>query len=312
MEKFAFLEGAWVESSLDTEECVWIDASRDEAELKDSVLAETGLRMHDNHLKDSLNKTHPPKYENCGEYELLILLIDVSSDAQRVEWEQFTFLFTQTTLLTIRPHDCAVWMSVRAKFCNKKHKAPNSIASLITGIFSVLVNEQLNQRGVLSLQLEEFQQKLLQTSSQEGPEWDEFFTLQKRLKSLESLADSQLDALALWRAETDFVLTENDRVRINDVVEHLDRYAVHIDALSADIRNMLQIYFSITQEKTNNTMRILTVISVIFLPLNLVAGIFGMNFSKIPGLESHYAFWVVLLLMLVAASLGYWVLHKLR
>ena len=53
----------------------------------------------------------------------------------------------------------------------------------------------------------------------------------------------------------------------------------------------MQIYFSITGQRTNSIVQLLTIISVIFLPLNLIAGIFGMNFEHMPLLDHALGFW---------------------
>lgn len=60
-----------------------------------------------------------------------------------------------------------------------------------------------------------------------------------------------------------------------------------------DLENLVQIYFSATNQRMNDIMRVLTIASVIFLPLNLLAGIYGMN-DYMPGLNEKYGFFFVL------------------
>ncbi|MEY8627736.1 CorA family divalent cation transporter, partial [Staphylococcus equorum] len=55
--------------------------------------------------------------------------------------------------------------------------------------------------------------------------------------------------------------------------------------------------------KMNSIMRILTLVSVVFLPLTLITGIYGMNFSNMPELQWHYGYYIVLAIML-AISIG--------
>ena len=56
----------------------------------------------------------------------------------------------------------------------------------------------------------------------------------------------------------------------------------------------MQLHFSAMAHRTNEIMRVLTVLSAIFLPLSLVAGIFGMNFEYMPELKIHYAYYFAL------------------
>jgi magnesium transporter len=69
------------------------------------------------------------------------------------------------------------------------------------------------------------------------------------------------------------------------------------------------MHFSEQSNRTNNIMRTLTVLTAIFLPLNLVTGFFGMNFEGLPLIHSPTGFWVAFSIMLalgVAMSFFFW------
>ncbi len=76
-----------------------------------------------------------------------------------------------------------------------------------------------------------------------------------------------------------------------------EKYLFLADDILDNINTLLHLYISLQSHKTNETMRILTVISVIVLPLNLVAGIYGMNFKFMPEIEWTYGYPMSLLLM---------------
>ncbi|MEJ7474802.1 CorA family divalent cation transporter, partial [Staphylococcus saprophyticus] len=61
-------------------------------------------------------------------------------------------------------------------------------------------------------------------------------------------------------------------------------------------------YESYTSFKMNSVMQVLTLVSVIFLPLTLITGIYGMNFAYMPELKWHYSYFVVLSVMLLIAG----------
>ena len=69
----------------------------------------------------------------------------------------------------------------------------------------------------------------------------------------------------------------------------------------ARVNDLHQHYMLTLQDRTNSRLKVLTIISAIFLPLTLLAGIYGMNFQYKPELENHYAYFIVLVLMLVIA-----------
>jgi magnesium transporter len=68
-------------------------------------------------------------------------------------------------------------------------------------------------------------------------------------------------------------------------------------SLSENIHQLLTVYFSASSQRTNETMRILTIFSVFFMPLTFIVGIYGMNFKYMPELEWKAGYPAVMLLM---------------
>ncbi len=71
-------------------------------------------------------------------------------------------------------------------------------------------------------------------------------------------------------------------MRSRDVQEHIERVLTHVRRLESMAENAVQMHFSAQSHRTNEIMRTLTILTAIFMPLNLVTGIFGMNFKGLP------------------------------
>ena len=95
-------------------------------------------------------------------------------------------------------------------------------------------------------------------------------------------------------------------MRSRDVLEHIERVLAHVRRLESSSEAAVQMHFSEQSNRTNNIMRALTVLTAIFLPLNLVTGFFGMN-VHFPGFNSSDGFLVTLVAMVlvVASMLGF-------
>ena len=93
--------------------------------------------------------------------------------------------------------------------------------------------------------------------------------------------------------------------RARDVIEHIERVVHHARRLELSAETVVQIHFSAQSNRTNDIMRTLTALTAIFLPLNLIAGIFGMNFEFIPLLHRQDGFWWAMGSMVaIAVGLG--------
>ena len=66
------------------------------------------------------------------------------------------------------------------------------------------------------------------------------------------------------------------------------------DVLRDTINQILQAYFSIVSHRLNDTMRVLTVIATIMLPMTVITGIYGMNFPDMPEMAWDYGYYYVL------------------
>jgi magnesium transporter len=90
-----------------------------------------------------------------------------------------------------------------------------------------------------------------------------------------------------------------------DVLEHIERVVHHVRRMEQSAETAVQMHFSSQSNRTNDIMRTLTAITAIFLPLNLITGIFGMNFEFLPIIHQRGGFWWAVLMMLaVALSMG--------
>jgi Mg2+ and Co2+ transporter CorA len=86
------------------------------------------------------------------------------------------------------------------------------------------------------------------------------------------------------------------------VVEHIQRVLNHVRRLEQSAETAVQMHFSLQSNRTNDIMRTLTALTAVFLPLNLIAGIFGMNFEFIPLVHRSGGFWWAMGAMLVIAG----------
>lgn len=103
-----------------------------------------------------------------------------------------------------------------------------------------------------------------------------------------------------------------------DVKEPLDRLIFYTDNIHEEITGLLNLHLSLMSQKTNEAsfrtneiMRVLTVVSIFFLPLNFIAGVYGMNFSNMPELRSESGYFITLgAMFLIAVSILFWIYKK--
>ena len=243
------------------------------------------------------------------------------------------FALFDRVLLTVHPTEC----QVREFFANRLQqqslptssearspdarsaaRLPTSAADLMVRMVNHMVDSYLELRRLLTRQLGYLQQELFNPRSR-FDNWQMLLESRNSLHLLEDTCEDQrsaiiewIDALDEWPAEADTTARRERellRVRSRDVLEHIERVLTHVRRLESSAETAVQMHFSAQSNRTNSIMRTLTVLTAIFMPLNLVTGFFGMNFEGLPLIHSSTGFWIIFLAMLVlgiSMSVYFW------
>jgi magnesium transporter len=103
----------------------------------------------------------------------------------------------------------------------------------------------------------------------------------------------------LYRTEGEFI-DDGNRLYLRDLVDHVAQILDGLDNQRDMISNLEAFYQAEAANRLNNVMRLLTVISTIFIPLSFIAGIYGMNFDNMPELHWRYGYFAVLSIMFLS------------
>jgi magnesium transporter len=119
--------------------------------------------------------------------------------------------------------------------------------------------------------------------------------------SYRKIVKPQRPALRLLERHIERFLPENLELYFDDLVDASERIWDQLDNFKEVVEALEDTNESVIQHRQNDVLRVLTVVSVILLPLTLISGIFGMN-VHFPGFETSGGFWAILGLMLVIAG----------
>lgn len=244
------------------------------------------------------------------------------------------FAVFDRVLVTVHPTDCLV----RDFFASKLQqmtvagdarpetarpgalRLPVGPADLMLRMINHIVDSYLELRRLLTKQLGQLQQELLNPRSH-FDSWQGFLDARNALHLLEDTCEDQRSALVEWIDALDEWPDEAEpaahrerellRVRSRDVLEHIERVLSHVRRLESSAEAAVQMHFSAQSNRTNDIMRTLTVLTAIFMPLNLITGFFGMNFDALPLIHSNTGVWIASVVMVVVGvALGWYFWRK--
>jgi len=182
-------------------------------------------------------------------------------------------------------------------------RIPSSPADLMLRVVNQIVDAYLDLRRELTRQLDHWQAELIDPRSR-FTNWGALMGARQSLHHLDEICEDQRACIQDWidsletlpapAAATEQRERELVMVRSRDVLEHIERVVHHVRRLEQNAETAVQMHFSVQSHRANDIMRVLTVLTAVFLPLNLIAGIFGMNFEFIPLVHKADGFWIAM------------------
>jgi len=277
----------------------WLDVAYEEVDLMQAEIERlTGVRIFDVHLGDAKNLTHPSFFDNTDTYEIVVFRgLSPQSTVDEIVTRPMTFFNFDKLLVTVRAVDSRSVAQVKARFVNLPGKAPQSPDDLMQRLLSAMVDHYLELRQPVAQRLDDWQNELLDPRKP-FRDWAKLLESRQQIRELQNLSEEQRDAIQEWRDYRIADLSSAMHSRFADIVEHIERVLNHARTIERQAESAVQLYFAAMSHRTTEIMRLLTLITAIFMPLTLITGIFGMNFDFIPGLHKTYGFWLSVALMI--------------
>ncbi len=305
-----------------------------------------GLQLVDLHVSDLLNAQLPSHFDYTSQYDLLVFRRLATGAGhpgtthgdptatrrggppilRHIDTSPVGFAVFERVLLSVHPADCAARDAYASRLLQvvsndvrtANSRLPASPADLMLRIVNQMVDGFLELRRELTRQLDHWQTELLNPRTRFN-NWTALLNTRLALHQLDEICEDQRSSVQDWIEsvktwpEADTPATQRERdlllVRSRDLLEHIERVVHHVRRLEQGVETAVQIHFNAQSNRTNDIMRTLTVLTAIFLPLNLIAGIFGMNFEFIPLIHNDSGFWWAMASMgltAVALALLFW------
>ncbi len=265
------------------------------------------LGIHPLVLEDVLNTGQRPKTDDFEEYLLIILkLFYYDQEDGEVTVEQVSLIIGSNHVVSFQEREGDIFNSIRDRLRSGKGRirkmgsdylAYSLVDAVVDHYFVIL--ERVGEK------IESLEDELMENPTAETLQ--EIHNLKRELSYLrKSIWPLREVVNALERGESSLI-QENTQLYLRDVYDHTIQVVDTVETFRDILSGMLDIYLSSVSNRMNEVMKVLTIIATIFIPLTLIAGIYGMNFKYMAELEWRWGYPAVILLMLIVSVslLGY-------
>lgn len=283
---------------------VWVDATGATAAEIDAI-----GELYDFHslaIEDARKRQQRPKIDIYGQHLFVVLYaLDPPDESQRQPTRELSMFITPRAIVTIHRHDIEELDDAAHRWAEHcLGSLPESTAMLAYTISDSVVDGYFPCLDEFGEQIEDIERAMFDRGDTESLE--RIFRLKRQLLEMRRVVAPTRDVFNAFTRREMPVLGETSLAYFQDVYDHVIRTTDTIDAYRDILSSIIDVHLTLVSNSLNQTVRTLTVVSIILMSLALIAGIYGMNFQHMPELNWQYGYYFALAAMaVIGGTLAY-------
>lgn len=300
LEEFDLEDPSGIAALLKDDAVTWVDVQGlgDEATLR-----EIG-RIFDIHalaLEDVVNVPQRPKAVSYEKYTLLITRMAQIEVDWKLDVEQVGLVVGSSWVVSFQERCGDVLDPVRVRIRAGKGPIRGSGSDYLAyALLDTIVDAYYPVVEALSNRIEQLGDAIMVNPAPEVLQ--ALYRVKSDLLLLRRGIWPQREALNKLIRDPDRCFSEDVRIYLRDVYDHSAQLVDVVESHREIISGALNLYLSVVANRTNEVMKVLTIMASIFIPLTFMAGVYGMNFENMPELHEEWAYPVLLGLMVLTAG----------
>lgn len=254
--------------------------------------------IHELVIEDILSRKQRPKIEDYGSYVFTAAQVYHYTSTGKLHSDQVYVIIGKDFVLSFQQKPLGLFSHLRRQM----HENPHNILNKNTAFLAYCLLDRIVDDYFIVLESYNNRVEVIDKSLFKNENSDILSKIHRLKRDAVRLRRTLLplrDVFYQLAVRGDFAIFKGEStVYLRDVYDHNMQLIESLDASRDMVLSMMDIYLSFQSNRMNQQMRVLTVITIIFMPLTVITGIYGMNFDNMPELHWHYGYFMVLGVML--------------
>jgi magnesium transporter len=273
-------ETHWRSALRDRNGLLWVDIQAEPADRIERLLTKV-FDFHPLAIDDALRETHVPKIDDWDSYVYCVAhgVVFSAGDLDLTTRELDVFLgrnYLVTHHLSQLPAVDRLWDASQR---NGRDLAQGA-DFLFYNLLDLLVTDYLPVMDELDDVIDEIEDEVFDKPTPDT--LNRIFALKRAVLRLRRILSPQREVINRLARDPYGAVSSGKRIYFRDIYDHMVRLVDLNDTLRDLITGVLDTYLSVTSNRTNEIMKVLTVLTAVFLPMTFFSGFFGMNFTHLP------------------------------
>jgi len=298
-----------------SEVLLWVDFSEEPPEVCEPILL--SFNFHPLSIDDALQETHSPKIDDWSDYLYIVInymhLNGETEDDWDTEVDELDIFLGPNYIITHHDHTLpsldATWVSCQRDLRHVQGGADHLLYRIIDNVVTeyMPIVERIDE-AIDIIEDEVFDRPVPKTL-------ERIFSLKRVLLAMRRILLPQREVLNKLARDDYRIIDQKDRIFFRDIYDHLVRLHDLNESLRDLVSGALDTYLSVVNNRMNEIMKTLTLITTLFMPITFVTGFFGMNFfepvAQLFGWTSRQAFLVTMgILALLPVGMYMWMRRR--
>jgi magnesium transporter len=292
---------------------LWVDLSEEPKESCATILRET-FGFHPLSVDDALEESHVPKVDDWGQYIYLVLhaIVFDQEKNEPLYTPELDVFMGRNYLVTYQIQRIAALDRMWSACQRDERHLQKGVGRLLYKVADEVVADYLPVVEQIDEAIDNIEDHVFEDPRQSILE--NIFALKRALLHLRRILMPQREVLNKLARGDYAVLDPEDRVFFRDVYDHLVRLHDITEGLRDLVGGALETYLSVVSNRMNEVMKVLAVITTLFMPISFLSGFFGMNFFQpvldLPGWTGSITFAMMLGLVILIPIGMYWWMRR--
>jgi len=249
-------------------------------------------------MEDIMNTDQRPKMEDYEDYLYVVLKMLAIGKNGEIITEQLSLILGKNFVITFQEGiEGDVFPPIRERLRSGKGRIRKMGADYLAySLLDAVVDNYFVILEKFGDKIESLETELIGDPTQETVQ--RIYQLKREMIFLHNAVWPLREVVSGLGKHESTLIAEATAPYVRDIYDHVIHIVDSVDIYREMLSSMLDMYLSSVSNRLNEVMKVLTVISLIFMPLTFLAGVYGMNFKYMPELEWRYGYPAALVLML--------------
>lgn len=248
-------------------------------------------------LEDIMNPDQRPKIEDLHKYFFIVLkMLYLDEKTELIQIEQISLILGEKNVISFRERDSYIFEPIIRRIQTSRGRIRSGKSDyFVYALLDVIVDNYFVIQEKIGEKIDLIEEELLENPSTELLE--KIYLIEREVINLRRIIRPLREVINSFQREENPIIKDSTRLFVRDLYDNIFQIIDTFENFRDILTSLHESYLSRINQRMNEIISLLTIITSIFIPLSFLAGLYGMNFVNMPELRHPFGYFILLFFM---------------